>query len=111
MTLYFVLYARAEDRLAVLYDSFGMYHLTRSAAELPPTGTELHGAPPHSGLNLLHASPTGQLYRLQFEEADCGQSVAFDHLPGAHAVMDEDARPAWPHAGSGGAITMPASRA
>jgi hypothetical protein len=111
MTLYFVLYAQVEDRLAVLYDSFGMYHLTRSAADLPTTGTELHGAPPHSGLNLLHGSDTGQVYRLLFEEPDCGQSAAFDRLPGRRVVSEEIASPPWPHAGSAGAVTMPVSRA
>jgi hypothetical protein len=96
MTLYFVLDASADSHLLMLYDSFGMYHVAHTAAALPETGTELHGTQPSTGTHVLHASATGQAFRMNFEVVDCDQQVAFDRLHGTSAVAEDEPHSPWP---------------
>jgi hypothetical protein len=96
MTLYFVLDTCAENHLLMLYDSFGMYHVAHTAAALPETGTELHGTAPCLGSHILHATATGQVFRVNFEVIDCGQQAAFDRLHGSSALAEDEPLSPWP---------------
>lgn len=80
MADYLVLDVNAAERTVALLDRFGAYHVAIAHAEVPAMGTFLQGGFAIAGQNTLTSEGTGQVYRLEFAEVDCGQEATFDML-------------------------------
>jgi hypothetical protein len=72
--------AHTEARLIALRDSSGFHHIARATAAMPSVGTVLHGVDPVSGFQFLLCASTTRVYRVIFEQINCGPEKSLTSL-------------------------------
>jgi hypothetical protein len=80
MHRYRVIDTHAESGLIALSESAGAHHVARATAGLPDVGVELHGTRATVGFNVLRCVSTARMFRVIFEQVDCGQPPALEQL-------------------------------
>ena len=69
-----------KRRLVILRDHAGRHHVARALWRIPEAGSELHGAVPARGFNLLLEPTSGQVVRTIFEHVDCDLQTAMSQM-------------------------------
>ena len=64
-----------------LQDASGRRHRARPLHDLPPMGAEFHGPHPAPGFAILSDAATRRLWRVIFEQVDCGHEAASPASP------------------------------
>jgi hypothetical protein len=72
--------AHSEARLITLRDGSGLHHIARATAAMPSVGTVLHGVDPVSGFQFLLCVATTRVYRVIFEQINCGEDLSLTRL-------------------------------
>ncbi len=68
-----------EGQSFALRDGAEQFHVARATSVVPRLGLNLCGLPPSLGFHILVGEVNGQVFRMIFEQLDCGLATATEY--------------------------------